>query len=231
MRPHAAPKKGGDEKQAWYVKAQQRPRLDVRPVHQLHRLRAGQRHWSRGLGRARTQRRVAPAWPRNYNCKPARANEVEPMLHPRSRRSTASTPATPTSTPPSRPGATTTTTLASRGRHVRPDLLLLRRAAAQRLAGLRRPRSSRRAPTRCCTRASPTATTATSTTASTCAGAVSARLRPQKIHPLESRHRHLLDRRFFGGIPAGAPRRTSPTASTASSPPDGLRPHRLAGRG
>jgi hypothetical protein len=83
MRLHAAPKKGGDEKQAWYVKAQQSlgwmsglytNYTDYAPVNS---------HWSEDWVARESNNEWRPAWPRNYNCKPTRANEVEHELAPR----------------------------------------------------------------------------------------------------------------------------------------------------
>ena len=82
MRTHAAPKKGGDAKQAWYVKAQRAlgwmcglytNYTDYAPVNE---------HWSEDWVAREPNNEWRPAWPRNYNCKPTRANEVEHEIAP-----------------------------------------------------------------------------------------------------------------------------------------------------
>ncbi|NLC58256.1 MAG: hypothetical protein GX774_15595 [Armatimonadetes bacterium] len=82
MRIHAAPKKGGDEKQAWYVKAQQAlgwfsglytNYTDYAPVNS---------HWDEDWVARDSSNEWRPAWARNYNCKPSRAVEIEHKLAP-----------------------------------------------------------------------------------------------------------------------------------------------------
>ena len=82
FRTRTAPKKGGDESQAWYSRELQKLGFRYGIYNNYTDFAAVNEHWHPDMVCRRPDGTWLPAWPRCYSPKPARAVEYEAMLAP-----------------------------------------------------------------------------------------------------------------------------------------------------